>query len=558
MSHPGPASPSGPDRASAPPSRARSRWAIGAAGAAVLLGALDAYVVVGLLVEMIGDLGIPVNRLERATPIVSGYLLGYVAAMPLLGALSDRWGRRTVLQAALLAFAVGSTVTALADSVGLVVTGRLVQGIAGGALLPVTMALVADLRTGRRRTVGLGLVGALQELGSVLGTLYGIGVAALLAAWPVTAAIEPSGWRWVFWINLPLTAVAMVLIALAVPGRRPAGAGSQGRRVDGRVVGRVDVVGAALLAIGLALLVVGLQNPDPSVAALPPWGLPMLGAAVVVLAGFAVWERRASVRLLTIPRGGGRPVAGALLVSFATGAALLTTLVQVELYGQTLLGLDTAGSAGLLARFLVALPIGAVVGGAVAGPWGDRIVATLGLVVAALGFWAMTAWPASTDDPAAAGPWMLGQLGVTVFDIWLVVVGLGLGFVLAPVSAVVLRSVGDDQLGAGAAAVVVARMVGMLIGVAALTAWGLHRFATMTAGLDTPLPIGVTEQEYAVQLADYQAQVRGALTVEYHEIFGITSVVCAVGALLAAALLGRRGGPARSTTETVSDKQDCR
>lgn len=547
MSHPGPATPSTPDRTPAPPSPARSRWAIGAAGAAVLLGALDAYVVVGLLVEMIGDLGIPVNRLERATPIVSGYLLGYVAAMPLLGALSDRWGRRAVLQAALLAFALGSTVTALADSVELVVTGRLVQGVAGGALLPVTMALVADLRTGRRRTVGLGLIGALQELGSVLGTLYGIGVAALLAAWPVTAAIEPAGWRWVFWINLPLTAVAMVLIALAVPGRRRSAA------VDASFVPRrrVDVVGAVLLAIGLALLVVGLQNPDPSVAALPPWGLPVLGAAVVVLVGFAGWERRASVRLLTVPQGGGRPVAGSLLVSFAAGAALLTTLVQVELYGQTLLGLDTAGSAGLLARFLVALPVGAVVGGWLAGPWGDRAVATLGLVVAAVGFWAMTAWPASMDGPAAAGPWITGQLGLTVFDIWLAVVGLGLGFVLAPVSAVVLRSVGDDQLGAGAAAVVVARMVGMLIGVAALTAWGLHRFATMTAGLDTPLPIGVTEQEYAIQLADYQAQVRAALVVEYHEIFGITAIVCAVGALLAGVLLGRRSYPGEATTQAV-------
>lgn len=536
MIHPAP----GPE----PLAPARSRWAIGAAGAAVLLGALDAYVVVGLLVEMIGDLGIPVNRLERATPIVSGYLLGYVAAMPLLGSLSDRWGRRTVLQACLVAFAVGSTLTAVAGSVGLVVAGRLVQGVAGGALLPVTMALVADLRTGRRRTVGLGLIGALQELGSVLGTLYGIGVAALFAAWPVTAALEPAGWRWVFWINLPLTLVAMGLIALAVPGRGTGSPVSAGRQ-PGR---GVDVVGAALLALGLALLVVALQNPDPSRAALPPWGWPVLAAAVVVLVAFAVWERRATVRLLVVPRGGGRPVAGALLVSFATGAALLTTLVQVELYGQTLLGLDTAGAAGLLARFLVALPLGALLGGWLAGPWGDRTVATLGLLVAAGGFLAMTSWPAGADDPAAAGPWFLGSLGVDVFDIWLVVVGLGLGLVLAPVSAVVLRSVGDDQLGAGAAAVVVARMVGMLIGVAALTAWGLHRFATMTAGLDTPLPIGVSEQEYTVQLAEYQSQVRAALLVEYHEIFAITAAICAVGAVLAVLLLGNRARTGGTTT----------
>lgn len=538
--------PSGPGAIPADPGTSpvadRSRWAIGAAGAAVLLGALDAYVVVGLLVEMIGDLGIPVNRLERATPIVSGYLLGYVAAMPLLGSLSDRWGRRRVLQACLVLFAVGSTMTALAGSVGLVVAGRLVQGVAGGALLPVTMALVADLRTGRRRAVGLGLVGAVQELGSVLGTLYGIGVASLLAAWPVTAALEPQGWRWVFWINLPLTAIAMVLIAVAVPARSTAPTPTGGPR-------RVDVVGAALLALGLGLLVVGLQNPDPSAAPLPPWGAPVLAAAVVVLVAFGLWERRTPVRLLSVARGGGRPVAGALLVSFLTGAALLTTLVQVELFGQTLLGLDTTGAAGLLARFLIALPVGAVVGGWFAGPVGDRVVAGVGLMVATGGFWAMTSWPA---ERAATG------FGVDVFDIALVAVGLGLGLVLAPVSAVVLRSVADDQLGAGAAAVVVTRMAGMLIGVAALTAWGLHRFAVMTADLDTPLPIGVSEQEYAAQLAEYQGQVRAALLIEYHEIFVITAAICTVGAVLAVALLGPRPDLAGHRGADTDDNENCR
>lgn len=184
------------------------RVAIGAGSLAVLLGALDTYVVVTIMVDIMRSVGIAINKIQQVTPIITWYLLGYIAAMPLLGRLSDRFGRKLVLQASLLGFAIGSVVTALSNDLTTLVIGRLIQGIASGALLPVTLALAADLWSARSRAAVLGGIGAAQELGSVLGPLYGIGVVWLL-----------NTWRDVFWINVPLSLIAMLLIHFSLPGR---------------------------------------------------------------------------------------------------------------------------------------------------------------------------------------------------------------------------------------------------------------------------------------------------------------------------------------------------
>ncbi|MEW9548505.1 MFS transporter [Nonomuraea sp. NPDC050783] len=535
---------------------AARRVVLGAGGAVVLLAALDAYVVVTVLVEIAGDVGVPLNRLERATPIVTGFLLGYIAAMPLLGQLSDRFGRRPLIHACLAAFALGSVLTALAAGEVMVVAGRTVQGIAGGALLPITMALIGDLWDERERPVALGAVGAAQELGSAVGPLYG----GLLAQVPavVVAGVELGGWHAIFWINVPLAALAALAVQLALPGRAGAGgrsgpglspsdgerppagpAGAAGRLVDGagateqRVDGagaagrRVDGAGAALLALALALLVAGLYNPDPAKAFLPPWGAPLIAAGALAAGVFVWWEIRSPVRLLDLTGVRKGPLLATLGVSFLAGAALLVTMVFVPLTAQTLMGRDELGAAFVLARFLVALTVGALLGGLLARRLGERGVAVAGMVLAAAGYWLMSRWPL---EPAGAG---------LVVDADLVVAGLGLGLVVAPVSSAVLRASRAAQHGVASAAVVVARMMGMLIGIATVSAWGFHRFQSLTAHLDTPLPFGVDAATYQRQLAEYTARVQAALHVEYTEMFLVTAFVCLAGGAVAV-LMPRR------------------
>ena len=177
---------------------ARRGWLLGLTGAALFVAALDAYAVVTLLPSMLSDLGLSIDRLEQATPILTGFLAGYVVAMPLVGAASDARGRLPVLVACGVVFAVGSALTAVASGLSVLVVGRVLQGLGGGAFVPLGLALAADRFVGGgARVVALGAVSGLQEAGSVLGPVYGTWLAGLLSGWRGCSGCR-GGW-WFCW-----------------------------------------------------------------------------------------------------------------------------------------------------------------------------------------------------------------------------------------------------------------------------------------------------------------------------------------------------------------------
>ena len=462
--------------------------------------------------DIIGTIGIPVNRLQRITPIITWYLLGYIAAMPLLGRASDRFGRKLLLQVSLATFLIGSVITAMSTDLDVLVVGRTIQGVASGALLPVTLALGADLWAQRNRAGVLGGIGAAQELGSVLGPLYGIFIVWLT-----------SRWQDVFWINVPLALAAMVMIHFSLPSRD--------RSAEPE---KIDVIGGLLLAITLGLAVVGLYNANPDGKhALPSYGPPLIIAAVIFAVIFFVWERFSRTKLIEPAGVHFRPFLSALGSSLCAGAALMVTLVDVELFAQGVLGKDQDQAAMMLLWFLAALPIGALVGGAIATRIGDRAVAFVGTtdrrgwLLADLEVVDQPAGPSTTTSSASSLPALHTDLAVA---------GIGLGLVIAPLTSASLRVVPSAQHGIASAAVVVARMTGMLIGVAALSAWGFYRLPQLVAKLASQVPRDASLAERVLHQATLY---REAFAGMYGEIFKVTVVVCVVGALLGL-LIGSR------------------
>jgi MFS family permease len=483
------------------------------AGAGLFITALDAYVVVTLLPAMVGDVGLTIDRFEQATPIVTGFLGGYVVAMPLLGAYSDVRGRAPVYALCMLVFAVGSAVTATAGlwpfaGLAWLVAGRFLQGLGGGGLVPLSLALAADLYRDRHRTIALGAVAAMQEAGSVFGPLYG----ATLAA----AAGSIGGWRFVFWLNLPLAALCAAGVL--------AGGRSQSR-LDSSVATSLDWVSAALLGAGLGLLVLALYPDDPNTRATNGLLIPLGALSIGVLGAYA-WRQSRHLEPL-IPRGllRSRAFIGAISANLLIGVALMVALVDVPLLGRLVFKLDQLGSGLLLSHFLIGVPVGAVVGGMVATRIGSRATAVAGMVMAAGAFTQMAGW--SSDELSRH----LGPLLVS--DIALSACGFGFGIVIAPLAAKVLELTSAEHHGLASSLVVLARTVGMLIGLAALTAYGLYRFRQI---LGTPQ---ITDPDLRARVDHLERLVAAAFLQEYREIFGLAAALCLLAALIAGLTIGR-------------------
>jgi EmrB/QacA subfamily drug resistance transporter len=464
-----------PSLAPVAPKRAYLILALVAFG--VFIAADDLTVISTMLPQMIFDFEIPLPAgLDDASWIVSSYLITHVVAMPLLGRVSDIYGRRSLFIGCMVTFALGSLLVAQASTLWFLIVARVIQALGGGGVVPVAMAVVGDVFPAGQRAFALGLLGAVDTLGWIIGPLYG-------AFW-----VRYFTWHWQFYLNLPISLLAIGLawyLLKHVPAEK-----------SDRATG-LDWWGAIFLSSALVLINVGLAKSGGQVAAGPVFDFSATAATIPAWQKTALYFAAGGPALLIfifIERRSGRPLIDvgmfkiinfslACLINFVVGFVLIIAMVGVPLFVNAVISQGTTldefiksaavNSGQILSALTGAMAIMSIIGGWLCSRFGYRWPIIAGLVAIGSGFFLMNGWSETVTLPRMAGH--------------LALAGAGFGLIISPISTVVLNEVAAEMRGVASGLILILRLMGMSVGLSSLTAWGLYRFEVLS------LPYSVAE-----------------------------------------------------------------
>ena len=441
-------------------------------GTGVFLSGLELMITAVALPAIVADLGAWTD-LRHASWIINAYLLVYVGTMPLAGRLADLWGVRRLFLGALVFFTLGSLLAGSAGTMDGLIVGRVVQGFGGGALVPVATAAASHLFEGHARPRALGIIGALTFLGMAAGPFLG---AAILGTFrpevaltrlgilggPITDLVAPA-WRWVFYVNVPIGIAALALAWAATAGWDTP-----------RTRARLDVAGAALFTFAAAAILLGITllgesggtgetlGLDPTVLSI---GLIVLGVAsgtAAVVHGLRRPDPFLDPRLF-----GDRIFSSAALVSLLTGYGFATAIVGAAVFVDRVLYGGPDQQRVALGALAGATAVGALASGWLIRHVSLRAVSLVGLAASIGGLAWMGTWTADVHLATVAA-------GGGLF-------GLGFGLTVTPRSTAAVEAVGRHRFGAASATVTVARMIGMAVGLAVLTAYGSTAISRLSA-----------------------------------------------------------------------------
>jgi EmrB/QacA subfamily drug resistance transporter len=391
------------------------------------------------------------------TWVITATLLTATATMPIWGKLADLFSKKTLVQTATVVFVLGSIAAGISQSAGQLVAARAVQGVGMGGLQSLVQIAIGAMIPPRER----GRYAGYQSSATALATIGGPLLGGLL--------VDTSwlGWRWCFFICIPIAVLALVMVQLTL--RLP---------VIARADVRIDYLGATLIAAGVSLLLVWVSFVDSSFAWVSWQSGAMVGGAVVLLAWAAAVEARAAEPVVPLPILRLRPVALAIMGSLAAGTAMYGVSVFLSQYFQTARGHTPLQSGLLTAPMMAGILIASIIGGRLLSRLGQvKPFLLTGTTLLATGF----AILATIND----------RTSLVLIGVAMVIAGAGIGLTIQNFVLLVQNSVALADIGAATATVTFFRSLGGTIGVAVLGAVLAHQVAHRTAtGVPAPTAYG--------------------------------------------------------------------
>ncbi len=391
----------------------------------LFLAALDQTVIATALPTIVGELG----GLDYYSWVVTAYLLSSTVSTPLYGKISDMYGRRIVLQVAIVVFLVGSLLAGVAADMLQLVIFRGLQGIGAGGLMAMTFAVIGDVVSPRERGRYIGLLAGVWAFASVIGPFIGGFI------------VDNISWRWVFLINLPVGLVALLVMSRVLrlpPVHRPH---------------RLDIEGAMLLVVGVTALLLALVWGGVDY----PWSSPriigLVGTGTVALVGFAMWEARVEEPILPLRLFASSVFSISSALGFLIGVALFGGVIFLPLFLQIVSGVSATNSGLLILPLTAGIVVGSVGSGRIISATGRyRLWPIGGMALASVGMYLLSTMTAATP--------------FTVSGVYMVLMGLGVGAAMQVTVLVVQNAADYRDLGVATSSVQFFRQMGGAFGVA--------------------------------------------------------------------------------------------